>query len=392
MLYLCDAWLNVNRRPRGGQRKVEGPVDLDARLAAVIADDAPACPDRSLDGDGAVVYDAARRHRVLALLGERIKDDPRWPQELRERLRDYCRQAAAVEIIRVAETRRVLDALAQAGVASLVFKGGALAHSHYRESWHRSRDDTDVLVPMTAAAAAAAALETAGYERIAGVTGELASSQMLLVHTDARGVRHNVDLHWRLSNAHRYAQAMAYSALWDRAVELPALGDAARAPAPGDALLIACVHRVAHHHDEPRLLWLYDIHLLVSAMTREAVASFASLCAERDLMAEARLGLLQARERFETDLPTDLVVDWSDRLSSEITPPGSSGSRRYRVWLSDLRALPDWRQRIQLLREHAFPPAEYMLTRFRTRRRWLLPLLYLVRAMRGSVGLFRRPG
>ena len=52
-----------------------------------------------------------------------------------------------------------------------------------------------------------------------------------------------------------------------------------------------------------------------------------------------------------------------------------------RLLLAELRAVRGWRQRLGWLREHAFPSADYMLRKYGTQQRWLLPALYLRRAL-----------
>ena len=58
---------------------------------------------------------------------------------------------------------------------------------------------------------------------------------------------------------------------------------------------------------------------------------------------------------------------------------------------ADLRALPGWRSRLRLLREHLFPPAEYMFATSGRSARALLPALYVRRIARGALAWFRRP-
>jgi hypothetical protein len=58
--------------------------------------------------------------------------------------------------------------------------------------------------------------------------------------------------------------------------------------------------------------------------------------------------------------------------------------------LADLKALPSWRARLALLKEHAFPPADYMRRNGGTDNRLVLPIAYLTRGLRGSLRLFRR--
>ena len=58
----------------------------------------------------------------------------------------------------------------------------------------------------------------------------------------------------------------SFQELEARAQAVPALGSHARAFGPMDALMMACVHRVAHHHDDEHLVWIYDIHLLCGGL------------------------------------------------------------------------------------------------------------------------------
>jgi hypothetical protein len=60
------------------------------------------------------------------------------------------------------------------------------------------------------------------------------------------------------------------------------------------------------------------------------------------------------------------------------------------ILFTDLRALPTWRARMALVREVAFPSAAYMLEKYETERRWLLPWLY-VRRMGAGVAKALRP-
>src|SRR5437763_13332738 len=92
-----------------------GPVDITAELLAL-----------------------ARHHRVHLLLGDRASVTE---------LADERRTAAVIEALREAELRRVLTALDAAGIRAIVFKGAALARTHYAASELRIRSDTDILVP-----------------------------------------------------------------------------------------------------------------------------------------------------------------------------------------------------------------------------------------------------
>jgi hypothetical protein len=61
------------------------------------------------------------------------------------------------------------------------------------------------------------------------------------------------------------------------------------------------------------------------------------------------------------------------------------------VLLSDVTALPDWRARARLVKEHVFPPAAYMREAYGISGRGWLPALYIWRFATGARRWFRPP-
>jgi hypothetical protein len=56
---------------------------------------------------------------------------------------------------------------------------------------------------------------------------------------------------------------------------------------------------------------------------------------------------------------------------------------RFAAIVADLRAMAGWRDRLRLLHQYAFPSSAYMRTVYAKGRRLPLPVLYLIRAVRG---------
>ena len=54
------------------------------------------------------------------------------------------------------------------------------------------------------------------------------------------------------------------------------------------------------------------------------------------------------------------------------------------VLASDLAELPGWRARARLVKEHAFPPAAFMRTRYGIESAMWLPALYVHRLVTGA--------
>ncbi|MCP5153514.1 MAG: nucleotidyltransferase family protein [Ectothiorhodospiraceae bacterium] len=303
---------------------------------------------------------AARAHDMDLALHAALGPGPWWPPAVGRDLAARARAAAAASEWRDDAARRAIDTLAAAGIDCLVLKGGALAHQLYPEPWTRVRHDTDLLVRPQDAQSARRALAAAGFAPAAGITGELVSHQTLCLHRDRRGMRHAIDLHWRISNRARYAGVADLDGLLAAAVPVPALGPHARAPGLADALVLACVHRLGHHPGEPSLGWLLDVHLLAHRLGPLGIASALVTAAAADVEAPCLAGLEAARRALGTPLEHLPDRPWPVARATAALDRLDRGGSQIETVLDDLRALPGWRDRLRLLREHLAPSAGYL--------------------------------
>jgi Uncharacterised nucleotidyltransferase len=341
---------------------------------------------------------AAARHRVRPLLAWRLHatgELPGWPVAIRRAVLDAARGEAALEVARRLELCRLLEALAAAGVEVLLLKGAALAYSAYPEPWLRPREDTDLLVHAADVERARGVLDAAGYSPTPMQRGQFVSHQQVYVRADAAGRRHSCDLHWKIANPVAFADLASAADLLRDAASV-ALGDriAARIPCRGDALLLACWHRVSHHRDSDDLLWLYDLHLLADGLPDADAVRIAGIARATATAAICARGLALASDRFGTRVDPALFADAGaahDGRSSVTRVYLDRDARKVDLLAADLRALPDWRSRLRLLREHLFPPAAYMLAGSGHSTRAALPALYVLRIARGARAWFRRP-
>ena len=297
------------------------------------------------------------------------------------------RRAAVEDVARTRELVKIVSALEAAGCRPIVFKGTALAHTHYGQPWWRPRLDTDVLVPEDRRDEAAQVFARLGYERPAFVSGRLVMYQEMFVRSEPGGLEHVFDLHWRVANRQVVAGAVSHADLDARGVTITMNGVAVRVPCPADALVLACVHRAAHHHDAPDLLWLYDIHLLASRLSDAEWRAVVAAARTGEVAALCDRGLRLACEHFGTSVPPDLwsLLATDERESSSVF---LRGDRRPVADLrSDLRAL-GWRGRARLIRELLFPPPGYMRAAFGPGP---LSWLYVRRATRGVARWMRDP-
>lgn len=307
-------------------------------------------------------------------------------------LRDEAMTAAAVEPLRLDDLREVLAALAARGVRTLLMKGSALAYDVFPSPDLRPRSDTDLLVDPTAFPTAREALLALGCEETLTSGDEHGVRQQGFARVDRFGIEHVYDVHWAVANTPVFADVLRLEEI--DAIPLPRISEHAFALPRVEALLLACIHRVAHHHDSERLLWLCDIDLLRTRMSDDEHARFwrlaakrrvAGVCARSIELADEWLGRAPAH-RAEDYLSAEEISQREPSrrfLDRRITYGG--------VTLANLRALP-WRARIKRLQQLAFPPRAFMRQSFPASSRAALPWLYFYRGARGVARLFRRVG
>ena len=140
-----------------------------------------------------------------------------------------------------------VDALAEAGIASVILKGTASAYSVYDMPAARTRGDTDLLIAAENVDRAGRILGDLGFGRDTTFSLGGAVTQFSFTQADANcGWVHVIDLHWALNNSAVLSRAFSTQELIDRSVPLSRFSAMARAPHPVDALLITCLHRFVH--------------------------------------------------------------------------------------------------------------------------------------------------
>jgi hypothetical protein len=314
-----------------------------------------------------------------ALSGESL------PPFVKEELARRHHAAALVEDLRRRETQRVLEALDAAGLRCLVVKGAAVSLQTYEAPHHRPRADTDLWIEQACGEALPPIFSELGYERVPASRGLFIRRQVTFERELMPGVCSLFDVHWKLSDRVVLADCLAFGTVYERGVALTALGASARAPDAMDALLIACLHQVGHHPGAEDWVWSLDLHRLTAGRSRQWLAELGHRARAAGLSALVDKSLREMEAAFGLSLPPR-PPPAAGEASARLLRPG-----RRRWWsdlLEDLLALESFRDRFQLLKEHAFPPADFL--RYREQSEAPLPWLYLRRALRAPYRLARR--
>jgi len=289
-----------------------------------------------------------------------------------------------------AELQRIVAAADSRGLDVLLLKGASLAYDVYPDPAWRVRSDVDMFIRESDRGGVCACLEDLGYLCEPEVSGRLVSYQFHAERIEGHRVRHLCDVHWKIANPQRFADAIPFDELAAAAVPLPLLGPAARGLGRTHALWLACVHRAAHHYDQDTLVWLYDVHLLVGGLDTAGLDRFVVLADRTGVRRICLRALLLARTLFGTVIPLAVIAALEaapeDEASARFLRPGM---RKIDVLLDDIRALPGWAARLMLLKEVLFPNAVYMRRTYATGSSAPIMWLYLRRIVTGASKWFR---
>lgn len=334
---------------------------------------------------------ACNDHDVTGLVDERLRalaEDGDWPRDVRQAVAERTRARAAVELLRRRELNAVLDVLAAERIYPVVLKGTALAYSLYDNPASRPRIDTDLLIRRNEVDTVRRVMARNGYSSPVYCDGELLFGQFPSTKTDAFGVAHACDFHWKISTQAIFADLLSFDEISSDAIPLPSIAAHARAAGPVHGLLLACVHPVMHHRSVESLIWTYDIHLLASRISARDLDRFVEVAVARGVSAICAHQLAAARHRFGTSISDRAIA----RLSVRPHEPSAAYLRTGRRWhdelVSNVRGLPRWADRVRLLREVMLPGPAYMLKAYRLPSSFLsaalLPVLYVHRLASGG--------
>jgi hypothetical protein len=329
--------------------------------------------------------EAATRHGVLPLLFDRARSLA-WDSALLERMRVAAAADTAVALAQVRELRSVLDGLAGARIDALLIKGAHLGLSHYASPALRPRRDTDLLIHDGHRDAAAACLQALGYEPLHHVTGDVAFLQRPFWRIDDAGCRHGVDLHWRIANPRAFSERLTWEALYGARASLPAGGPHAFGLSTPHALIVACIHRSAHHANSDRLIWLFDIRVLAASLSDAGWDNVVTISAGAGIAPVVADGLRSAAALVRAPVPADVLRRLGDGLPADpdLAPFVEGRQTPVGVLVSDWRRLTGWRCRTIFLREHLFPDPAYIFLKYGVRSRAALPFLYAHRLVTGA--------
>lgn len=262
-----------------------------------------------------------------------------------------------------------LSALGSAGIQAIIFKGTALGHTVYADPVLRPRADTDLIIPASARIRAAQILQSLGFARSNSVSCEFLSYEATFSR-DHLGSSHHLDVHWRVHYSQLQANLFPYEELLRDARPLPAIQAQALGTSHVHALLLVCLHRsndllipqwAGNHamYGTDRLIWAYDIHLLLQSMTRPQIDEFVRLTQEKGMRKLCLEPIQIAMQCFHTPEAHDVCAALSGCSASEIVSAYQRSTAIQQRW-ADFIAIRPALKKLAYVTEHIMPTGEYL--------------------------------
>lgn len=357
----------------------------ESLICAALRGENPEWPSDAGDAFVTSFLERIAYHGVAGLLYQRVQVGrglERWP----ELVLSICRNASITQAIwedghRVL-IKQALNRLNEAGIAPIIFKGTALAYSLYPAPFLRERGDTDLIVPFDCRDQAMREMEAAGFVGEDRLRGDLTSYQVPYTHVERFMYSHTVDLHWRINRSQVLSNILTYQELWDSRKALPVLCSRAVVAGSVHALFLSCMHRAAHrqcpyfvdnveYYGGDRLIWVYDIHLILREFNSNSYDEFTALANRKGLARICFEGLLEARNFFGATVPEKVF------RALAVAGSGGTGSRYLNAsvgkqYLLNFMSVDGAANKFRFVVQILLPPPGYMRRVYTSvKPRWL---------------------
>lgn len=333
----------------------------------------------------------ASLHGLAPLLYTSLKRTNRLgqaPLDCAERLRTEHLHANVGNMLAYRELACILDCFEADRIPVVLLKGSAVALQLYPDPGLRPLKDLDLLIAESQVASVRGLLAGRGYSPLPEMIGgfeERFSTQQAYSRPGPNPAQ--VDLHWHPFVVGYYRKRIPVDWFWQHTSTIVVEGRVTRALAPEAQFIHLAAHYALHHHTE-RLIWLYDLALLVAAHRDdmnwdEVLIRLGAFKLTRSIEST----MAQVKQWWGVSMP-DEIVRGLQALSSGtyeriLFSLASGGESQARVILDGID-LPTHRARLGYWLRHMFPTASYMRTRYGISNTLLVPIYYLWRIAAGG--------
>jgi hypothetical protein len=296
------------------------------------------------------------------------------PQVLLASMQKINRKHIAADIATQSELSHLMSILYRHDLDFIMLKGEALSHSIYPQAHLRTKLDIDLMFASKDESERAwKVLQSENFERMLSQKGTFVGYQFVCHKEYSASFRIVFDIHNEITNYLWFNRRLGYQTLLENSCFIQIEQTNVRVLNTLHALIHACVHRITNisKGTADRLIWLYDIHLLSQRLSDSEWRALVTVCSDKDLSAIVLQGLQSSQQHLASSLRPSHINRLSANAHNE-RDPFTKKSRRIQMYWQDFMLNKGFANKLTQLRERVFPPADYMLKRYRLdSSRWL---------------------
>jgi hypothetical protein len=316
---------------------------------------------------------------------------PQIPPHVQQTLRSEYYRTTARNTIIYQELTRILNVLQQQQIPVVVLKGAALAATVYPEIGLRPMVDLDVLVPRKDIARSVEVMKEIGYchsfaelrpgynvQYMHHISLRKISSPDIILEIHHSLITSEVDwvappLDWFWKETRQWSQSSH---------EQPPPGDTKMVQfSPVAHILYLAAHlTIQHELERSPLIWLYDLHLLLTCCTDDiSYDEMISRAIELRWSSVVSMALERTVRCFDSQIPQGILTRLQEAQDAGIeqiiqqkTNPLTTRTSHNLHKLARM----NWRERIGLALVIIFPTPSYIQERYQPDPLWMWPLCY----------------
>jgi hypothetical protein len=240
------------------------------------------------------------RKELVELLGEKVT----------ARMLELHQLEVAQNLFLEEQLRHLLQAFNEKHIPLMLFKGPALAYTVYPDASLRTYHDFDAFIPSGDLAVANQLLTKMGYvfyeEYLSNARDPRRTGYNYTLAEQDSWLKGVVELH-TAPHPSEIGTLFDIEAIWAKAQSIEVLGEPTLTMRPIDHLLYLCWHY--RFHSFTRLLWLYDLVVLLRAVGPELEWTALIQAARRQQLASTLYYCLSwCRDLFGVDIPGEVFV------------------------------------------------------------------------------------
>jgi hypothetical protein len=339
-------------------------------------------------------YDLAIKHGIAGQLAGNLntpisKQESRPIVDFKKKIDVYYKHASAMTTFIDAEGLLVLRRLHAANINVTVLKGFALANTLYNHPALRPRTDIDILIHPRDKEVIKGIFQSMEYYNPRGWEPKAIINQFSMKKPLSKGVNVLFDIHLKISNSKGIENILNYDELLINA-DTSTLQNINLINQPY-ALIHAIFHLLNHRAagDLVKLIWLYDIYLIIEQLDEKMRLDLLELIKVKGL---ATLVLFTLRLTMQYFPSQKLAALTAVIKHTEVQETANSSfdyllgeNRGFSGLLRRLKLTEGLGNKLNVIKETVLPPPAEIYAKYGEHSGWPLSLLYLRRLLFGLI-------